>query len=147
MSKLLNLIHKSKSINQLEMKKSVWSTIIKVIIASSYRIAGHLASNSVFSNFFNLSSSCIMGKAFVSTRNYREVRLLVIHCSATRYDRDFPVEALRSSHKARDSADIGYHFYIHGTGATSLPTVFQPDRGVTRPDGNDHSVGKICYQG
>ena len=34
-------------------------------------------------------------------QNYREVRLLIIHCSATRYDRDFPVEALRASHKAR----------------------------------------------
>ena len=44
-------------------------------------------------------------------QNYREVRLLIIHCSATRYDRDFPVEALRASHKARGFADIGYHFY------------------------------------
>ena len=42
-----------------------------------------------------------MGKAYCFYQNYREVRLLVIHCSATRYDRDFPVEALRSSHKAR----------------------------------------------
>ena len=41
-----------------------------------------------------------MGKAYCFYQNYREVRLLVIHCSATRYDRDFPVEALRSSHKA-----------------------------------------------
>ena len=53
-----------------------------------------------------------MGKAYCFYQNYREVRLLVIHCSATRYDRDFPVEALRSSHKARGFADIGYHFYI-----------------------------------
>lgn len=42
----------------------------------------------------------------------QEVRLLVIHCSATRYDRDFPVEALGASHKARGFADIGYHFYV-----------------------------------
>ena len=46
-----------------------------------------------------------MGKAYCFYQNYREVRLLVIHCSATRYDRDFPVEALRSSHKARGFAD------------------------------------------
>ena len=51
-------------------------------------------------------------------QNYREVRLLVIHCSATRYDRDFPVEALRASHKARGFADIGYHFYVTRDGAT-----------------------------
>ncbi|MCC2782310.1 N-acetylmuramoyl-L-alanine amidase, partial [Parabacteroides distasonis] len=29
-----------------------------------------------------------MGKAYCFYQNYREVRLLVIHCSATRYDRD-----------------------------------------------------------
>ena len=57
-----------------------------------------------------------MGKAYCFYQNYREVRLLVIHCSATRYDRDFPVEALRSSHKARGFADIGYHSISHGTG-------------------------------
>ena len=33
------------------MKKSVWSTIIKVIIAVATAIAGDLASNPVFSNF------------------------------------------------------------------------------------------------
>ncbi len=32
------------------MKKSVWSTIIKVIIAVATAIAGALASNPVFSN-------------------------------------------------------------------------------------------------
>ena len=36
----------------------------------------------------------------------REVRLLVIHCSATRCDRAFPVEALRAAHFARGFADI-----------------------------------------
>ena len=71
-----------------------------------------------------------MGKVYCFYQNYREVSLLVIHCSATRYDRDFPVEALRSSHKARGFADIGYHFYItRDGGATSLPTG-QPDRGA-----------------
>ena len=56
---------------------------------------------------FNYQFSIIMGKAYCFYQNYREVRLLVIHCSATRYDRDFPVEALRSSHKARGFAEIG----------------------------------------
>ena len=70
-----------------------------------------------------------MGKAYCFYQNYREVRLLVIHCSATRYDRDFPVEALRSSHKARD-APISVSFLYHtGRGITPLPTG-QPDRGA-----------------
>ena len=45
-------------------------------------------------------------------QNYREIRLLVIHCSATRCDRSFPVEALRRAHLHRGFASIGYHFYI-----------------------------------
>ena len=47
----------------------------------------------------------------------REVRLLVIHCSATRCDRAFPVEALRAAHLARGFTDIGYHFYSTRDGA------------------------------
>ena len=52
------------------MKKSVWSTIIKVIIAVATAIAGHLASNPVFSNFqfsiINLQLSWV--RLIVSTR-------------------------------------------------------------------------------
>ena len=62
-------------------------------------------------------------KQYCFYQNYREVRLLVIHCSATRYDRDFPVEALRSAHKDRGFADIGYHYYITRDGG-------EPDRGT-----------------
>ncbi|MCG4738747.1 N-acetylmuramoyl-L-alanine amidase, partial [Bacteroides intestinalis] len=43
-------------------------------------------------------------------QNYREVRLLVVHCSATRCDKNFSVEALRRCHLARGFASIGYHF-------------------------------------
>ena len=76
-----------------------------------------------------------MGKAYCFYQNYREVRLLVIHCSATRYDRDFPVEALRSSHKARGFADIGYHFLYH-TGRGSYIVADRSTRsGRTQPDG------------
>ena len=53
-------------------------------------------------------------KQYCFYQNYREVRLLVIHCSATRYDRDFPVEALRGAHKDRGFADIGYHYISPG---------------------------------
>ena len=75
-----------------------------------------------------------MGKVYCFYQNYREVSLLVIHCSATRYDRDFPVEALRSSHKARGFADIGYHFYITRTG--NYTAAGRSTRsGRTQPDG------------
>ena len=84
-------------------------------------------------------------KQYCFYQNYREVRLLVIHCSATRYDRDFPVEALRSSHKARGFADIGYHFYIRRSGIVTqhrrLLEVGAHVRGLNRC-----SIG-ICYEG
>ena len=51
-------------------------------------------------------------------QNYREVNLLVVHCTATRCNKDFPVSTLRASHKARGFADIGYHFYITRDGET-----------------------------
>ena len=47
-------------------------------------------------------------------QNYREVRLLVVHCSATRCDKNFSVEALRRCHLARGFASIGYHFCYEG---------------------------------
>ncbi len=86
-----------------------------------------------------------MGKAYCFYQNYREVRLLVIHCSATRYDRDFPVEALRSSHKARGFADIGYHFYITRDGELHRCRPVN-QIGAHAAGWNDHSVG-ICYEG
>ena len=85
-----------------------------------------------------------MGKAYCFYQNYREVRLLVIHCSATRYDRDFPVEALRSSHKARGFADIGYHSISHGTG--NYTAAGRSTRSGARSRMERQSIG-ICYEG
>ena len=94
---------------------------------------------------FNYQFSIIMGKAYCFYQNYREVRLLVIHCSATRYDRDFPVEALRSSHKERGFADIGYHFYITRDGELHRCRPVN-QIGAHAAGWNDKSIG-ICYEG
>ena len=40
------------------------------------------------------------------------VRYIILHCSATRCNRDYPVEQLLRDHKARGFRTIGYHFYI-----------------------------------
>lgn len=54
-------------------------------------------------------------------QNYRRIALIVVHCSATRADRSFPVEALRRCHvQERGFADIGYHFYITRDGVTHV---------------------------
>ena len=45
-------------------------------------------------------------------KNPRKIDLIVVHCSATRVNQDFPVEALEACHKARGFKSIGYHYYI-----------------------------------
>ena len=77
-------------------------------------------------------------------QNYREVRLLVVHCSATRCDRHFSVEALRRSHLARGFADIGYHSTSPVTVRCIFVVVHQI--GAHATGWNDKSIG-ICYEG
>ena len=45
-------------------------------------------------------------------QNSRKISLIVVHCSATRVTRNFTVEDLEASHRARGFSGIGYHFYI-----------------------------------
>ena len=77
--------------------------------------------------------------------NYREVRLLVVHCSATRYNRDFPVDALRRCHLQRGFASIGYHFYITRDGEVHICRPVH-QIGAHATGWNDKSIG-ICYEG
>ncbi|EJX11253.1 N-acetylmuramoyl-L-alanine amidase [gut metagenome] len=79
-------------------------------------------------------------------QNLRNIAFIVVHCSATREDRDFPVEALRRCHiEERGFANIGYHFYITRDGITHacrpLDRIGAHCRGF-----NDHSIG-VCYEG
>lgn len=73
------------------------------------------------------------------------VRFIVIHCSATRSDRDYTVEQLLRDHKTRGFRTIGYHFYIRKNGAVTqhrkLLEVGAHARGFNRC-----SIG-ICYEG
>ena len=45
----------------------------------------------------------------------RKINLIVVHCSATREDRPFPVTSLIAYHQARFSF-TGYHYYITRNG-------------------------------
>lgn len=73
------------------------------------------------------------------------VRFLVIHCSATRCDRDYTPEQMLRDHKARGFRTIGYHFYIRRNGIVTrhrkLLEVGAHARGVNRC-----SIG-VCYEG
>ena len=73
------------------------------------------------------------------------VRFIVIHCSATRRDQDYPVEQLLHDHKARGFRTIGYHFYIRQDGTLTrhrqLLEVGAHARGFNRC-----SIA-VCYEG
>ena len=75
----------------------------------------------------------------------REIKLLVIHCSATRCNVSFPVERLRECHLQRGFRDIGYHFYITRDGVLHhcrpVSEIGAHLRGFNR-----QSIG-ICYEG
>lgn len=75
----------------------------------------------------------------------RKIYYLVIHCSATREDRPFEVEALRAAHLARGFRGIGYHYYIRRDG-TVVETRPLAEVGAHVRGYNQHSVG-ICYEG
>ena len=78
-------------------------------------------------------------------QNYRPIELIVIHCSATRSDRPFPLEAVIACHRARGFATIGYHYYLtrNGTVHAGRP-LYQEGAHVTGH--NRRSIG-ICYEG
>lgn len=75
----------------------------------------------------------------------RTIRLLVIHCSATKPETDYTVERLRADHLARGFHGIGYHFYIRRSGEL-IHTRPLSEVGAHASGFNCHSIG-ICYEG
>ena len=75
----------------------------------------------------------------------REIKLLVIHCSATRCNGSFPVERLRECHLQRGFRDIGYHFYITRDGEIHRGRALEKIGAHCR-NHNTHSIG-VCYEG
>lgn len=78
-------------------------------------------------------------------QNYRSIELIVLHCSATRENQSFPLEAVVQCHRKRGFATIGYHYYITRDGKihTGRP-LYQ--EGAHATGYNRHSIG-ICYEG
>ena len=73
------------------------------------------------------------------------VRYLVVHCSATRADRDYTAEQLLRDHKARGFRTVGYHFYIRRSGVVTQHRRLKEVGAHCRP-WNRCSIG-ICYEG
>lgn len=78
-------------------------------------------------------------------QNFRQIDLIVIHCSATRRYQDYPVEQLREDHRKQGFADIGYHFYVRRDGEVT-PCRPLHQFGAHARGFNDRSIG-ICYEG
>ena len=75
----------------------------------------------------------------------REIKWLVIHCSATRCNVPFTTEQLRQCHLQRGFSDIGYHFYITRDGVLHHCRPVS-EIGAHALGFNRHSIG-ICYEG
>ena len=75
----------------------------------------------------------------------RQINLLVIHCSATKENQPFALQALEASHRKRGFNGIGYHYYIRQSGEVvntrPLSRIGAHVKGYNR-----YSIG-ICYEG
>ena len=73
-----------------------------------------------------------------------DVKLIVIHCSATRSDRPYSVENLISNGIAK-YGQASYHYYVRRNGDI-VPILPESVRGVHARGYNRCSIG-ICYEG
>ena len=102
-----------------DMKR--WKTIIQFIIT---------VLTAIISSFFVQSCGTI--------------DLIVVHCSATRPNQNFPVTALIRCHAERFGF-TGYHYYITRNG-TTYQTRHEQLIGAHAVGYNSHSLG-VCYEG
>ena len=72
------------------------------------------------------------------------VKLLIIHCSATRCNKPFSVDSLIATGEAR-FGQPSYHYYIRRNGAI-VPILPENVRGAHARHYNSCSLG-ICYEG
>lgn len=70
---------------------------------------------------------------------------IIIHCSATREDRQLTVEDLETTHRRRGFRGIGYHYFIRRDGTVALTRQLEVV-GAHAKGHNAHSIG-ICYEG
>ena len=75
----------------------------------------------------------------------RVINLIVVHCSATKADRDFTEQDLEVCHRRRGFNGTGYHYYIRKDGTVHLTRPVERI-GAHAKGFNASSIG-ICYEG
>ena len=80
----------------------------------------------------------------LTTLKPEEVKLIVVHCSATRSDRPYSVENLISNGIAK-FGQPSYHYYVRRNGVI-VPILSESVRGAHARGYNRCSIG-VCYEG
>ena len=80
------------------------------------------------------------------TANPRNIRKIIVHCSATPEGKDYTVQQIRDWHvKGNGWADIGYHWVVYRDGSVHAGRN-EKTAGAHTPGHNYDSIG-VCYIG
>lgn len=77
--------------------------------------------------------------------NKRNIKELIVHCSATPEGKDFTVSQIREWHLQRGFSDIGYHYVIYRDGSIHIGRD-ESVIGAHCTSHNTNSIG-VCYIG
>lgn len=81
----------------------------------------------------------------LSGSNPRNIKEIIVHCSATPEGEDFTVAHIRTMHLARNFSDIGYHYVIYRDGSVHVGRN-EAQSGAHCTGHNMISIG-VCYIG
>ena len=77
--------------------------------------------------------------------NKRNIKELIVHCSATPEGKDYSVDTIRQWHLQRGFSDIGYHYVIYRDGSIHIGRD-ESIIGAHCTSHNTNSIG-VCYIG